>query len=90
MIDKIGISPQLGMTSICRGCGEKVGRIKVRGIQKSFSYTNYFCFKCTKEQLLGANEKIKNLKKEFIKLSRFNKKERKMHLRKLKMLNNLK
>ncbi len=89
MIDKIGISPQLGMQSLCRGCGNKIGRIKVRGIQESFSYTNYFCFKCTKEQLLGANEKIKNLKKEFVKLSRLNKREKKMYLHKLKILESL-
>ena len=89
MIDEIQISPKRGMNATCRGCGKKIRHLTIRGCQKNFSYNDYFCGKCTGEQLVGAHKKIEEIKKDLEKFRGMDTEKREDYLRRLQILKKL-
>lgn len=89
MIDWVTIASNRGHPSNCRNCEKKIKLLTVRGLQKSKPFNNYFCEKCLKEQLDSGIKKIKEMKKEYERLSKMNKQEKMGYLNRLKILKKL-
>ena len=89
MIDEITISGQRGNLAICKGCRKKIKYLKVRGVQKAEPYNSYYCKKCAKGQLETGEDKIRDMKKEFKRISEMNVGEKEDYLQRIKLLKQL-
>lgn len=89
MIDEITIASNRGHPAVCKGCAKDIKQLEVRGVQKNATFNSYFCMKCAKLQLETANDKIIEMKEEFERLDKMNKKEREDYLQRVRLLKKL-